>query len=126
MMLISTTPTPLHATIDIASHYLKWRADLSDGIMDWTGGTRRRFTGAKNSNTALKKQKAYFAKARAASHQEPVASHLNPLSSSEYKLANPMGAQHQRRSHPGAHDRGSNHRITSSRGMATSSGFILR
>jgi hypothetical protein len=85
--------------------------------MDWTGGTRRRFTGAKNSNTALKKQKAHFAKARAASHQEPVASHLNPLSSSEYKLANPMGAQHQRRLQPGAHDHNSNHRITSSRGM---------
>jgi hypothetical protein len=88
--------------------------------MDWTGGTRRRFTGAKNTDTALKKQKAYFAKARAASHQEPVASHLNPLSSSEYKLADPMGAldaQHYRRSRQDANDRRTNLRITSSQGM---------
>lgn len=43
--------------------------------MDWTGGTRRRFAGARNNNTALQKQKAHFAKARAAIQHEPFTSH---------------------------------------------------
>jgi hypothetical protein len=84
--------------------------------MDWTGGTRRRFAGSKSNNTALKKQKAYFAKARAASHQEPAASHLNHLSSSDYKLTNPMDVQHQRRSRGDANDRKANTRTTWTKG----------
>ena len=43
--------------------------------MDWTGGTRRRFAGAKNNNAALQRQKAHFAKARAAIQHEPFSSH---------------------------------------------------
>jgi hypothetical protein len=43
--------------------------------MDWTGGTRRRFAGARNNNTALQKQKAHFAKARAAVQHEPFTGH---------------------------------------------------
>ena len=43
--------------------------------MDWTGGTRRRFAGAKNNNAALQKQKAHFARARAAIQNEPFSSH---------------------------------------------------
>jgi hypothetical protein len=43
--------------------------------MDWTGGTRRRFAGARNNNAALQKQKAHFAKARAALQHEPFAGH---------------------------------------------------
>lgn len=43
--------------------------------MDWTGGTRRRFAGARNNNTALQKQKAHFARARAAIQHEPFTSH---------------------------------------------------
>jgi len=88
--------------------------------MDWTGGTRRRFTGAKNNNTALKKQKAYFAKARAASNHDPMANRLNPLSSSDYRLANPVAAldiQHHRRSRRDAKDRSAVPVITSSRGI---------
>jgi hypothetical protein len=93
--------------------------------MDWTGGTRRRFTGLKNSNTALKKQKAYFAKARAASYQDPVASHLNPLPSSQHKLPGPMGAldfQRHSRSRRDANDGRVDPRTTYSRGMGNSFG----
>lgn len=43
--------------------------------MDWTGGTRRRFAGAKNNNAALQRQKAHFARARAAIQREPFSSH---------------------------------------------------
>jgi len=43
--------------------------------MDWTGGTRRRFAGAKNNNAALQRQKAHFARARAAIQHEPFSSH---------------------------------------------------
>jgi hypothetical protein len=43
--------------------------------MDWTGGTRRRFAGARNNNAALQKQKAHFAKARAAVQHEPSTGH---------------------------------------------------
>ena len=43
--------------------------------MDWTGGTRRRFAGAKNNNAALQRQKAHFARARAAIQHEQVSSH---------------------------------------------------
>lgn len=96
------------------------RADQSDGIMDWTGGTRRRFTGARNSNTALKKQKAHFAKARAASKQDPVASRSDILPPSRYNLSSPMGAldvQNRKRTRGGANDRRAIPRVTSSRGM---------
>ena len=116
----STSRHHRHSIALYRTNQFQWRADHSDVTMDWTGGTRRRFTGAKNSNTALKKQKAYFAKARAASHQEPAASHLNPLSSSQYKLPNPMGAldsQRHSRSRRDAKDRRVDPRVTSSRGM---------
>lgn len=43
--------------------------------MDWTGGTRRRFAGARNNNAALQRQKAHFARARAAIQHEPFSSH---------------------------------------------------
>lgn len=41
--------------------------------MDWTGGTRRRFAGAKH-NTTLQRQKAHLARARAAVQHEPFSS----------------------------------------------------
>jgi hypothetical protein len=43
--------------------------------MDWTGGTRRPFTAVKNNNTALQRQKAHSARARAAVQHEPFTSH---------------------------------------------------
>lgn len=41
--------------------------------MDWTGGTRRRFAGAKH-NTTLQRQKVHFARARVAVQHEPFSS----------------------------------------------------
>ena len=47
--------------------------------MDWTGGTRRRFAPGRN-NANLQKQKAHFAKARAALHGTP-STHRGSISS---------------------------------------------
>lgn len=44
--------------------------------MDWTGGVRKRFSASK-SNTVVQKQKAHFAKARAALQHTPTSKHTS-------------------------------------------------
>lgn len=95
-MLKPTSPSPPLCNTHAIHCHSPGQVGLSTGIMDWTGGTRRRFVGAKNNNTALQKQKAHFAKARAAIQHEPVSDRLHrshPASRNTPRLA---GMQHSR------------------------------
>lgn len=73
-MLNPTSLTPPCATTNVTPCRQRDRASHVAGIMDWTGGTRRRFAGVKNNNAALQRQKAHFARARAAIQHEPFSS----------------------------------------------------
>ena len=64
----------LSAVFAIAVSVPRWHQVQFLHNMDWTGGVRRRFAPGKN-NATLRKQKAHFAKARAALHNTPSSRH---------------------------------------------------
>lgn len=97
-LLCLSQPHRLHlcATTHAIHCHSPGQLGLSTGTMDWTGGTRRRFVGAKNNNTALQKQKAHFAKARAAIQHEPVPDRLHRSHPASRNTPRPAGMQHSR------------------------------
>lgn len=55
--------------------------------MDWTGGTRRRYAGAKNNNAGLQRQKAHFARVRAAKQNSHIKDRQRTISWNGHKLS---------------------------------------
>lgn len=88
-MLISTTRlNPPCATTNAT----RSRSTTTSGTprvvdMDWTGGTKRRYAGAKSVNAARQRQKAHFARTRAAMNGTTSTNRGRHPSSTAFRIA---------------------------------------